>query len=351
MRKMRTYSLLAALASLAMLCSCKSYREMRQMKKVQESTAVKVEVIEAAINNVAGSNSYVAQVEAEKSSTLTAPYPGTLTDIYVKVGQSVKKDEAVARIYSEAVVSAKSMAEADLAQAVDAYDRLMKVKDDGSVSKLKLAEVEAALAKAHASKKAADKAMDDCTVKAPFDGVISEVFLDCNTRVSLASPIARVNGSDKLQLVFSVPEGEIVNMKKGDKATISVPALGNGVWKGHVSVKGVSADPISHSYLCKVTPDEKIPGLMMGMVCKLKIDGRKSTENNIIIPADIVRLDNYGKYVWTVDSLNVVHKSCIETGDFSGKGVIVRSGLDCGDRIIIKGMSKVSTGMKVEIVK
>lgn len=348
MKKYLKYSLLALLA-LSTLTSCQ-YKKMRQMKKVVKSENVRVNVMTVELDNVAGKHSYVAQAVSDKSNTLTAPYPGTLTDIYVKEGQSVKAGDPIAHIYSETVISAQSMADADLTQARDAYQRLMQVKEDGSVSKLKIAEVQASLAKAEASKKAADKAVDDCTVKAPFDGVITEIFSDKNVHVGFVSPIARIEDNNDILLAFSVPEGEIAVMRVGDRTEITIPAIGRRVWSGRVTSKGVNADPISHSYLCKVRPDSNIPGLMLGMVAKLQISGRNKG-GKIVIPADMVRMDNAGHYVWTVDSLNTVQKNYITTGEFSGKGVIVSKGLDSGDRIITNGVSKVSTGMTVDIVE
>ena len=47
---------------------------------------------------------------------------------------------------------------------------------------------------------------------------------------------------------------------------------------------------------------------------------------------------------------NIVEKKYVTTGDFAGKGVKILSGLEAGDRLIVDGAAKVSTGMKVEPV-
>ena len=44
-----------------------------------------------------------------------------------------------------------------------------------------------------------------------------------------------------------------------------------------------------------------------------------------------------------------VEKTRIATGGFSNKGIVVTEGLSRGDKLIVEGMSKVSTGMKVNI--
>ena len=45
-----------------------------------------------------------------------------------------------------------------------------------------------------------------------------------------------------------------------------------------------------------------------------------------------------------------MEKKYVTTGDFAGKGVKILSGLEAGDRLIVDGAAKVSTGMKVEPV-
>ena len=46
-----------------------------------------------------------------------------------------------------------------------------------------------------------------------------------------------------------------------------------------------------------------------------------------------------------------VCKAYVTVDGFSGDGVIVSSGLEQGDRLIVDGISKVSTGMKVNVIE
>ena len=82
-----------------------------------------------------------------------------------------------------------------------------------------------------------------------------------------------------------------------------------------------------------------------------KVSFCKEEQEAVVIPSSVVRRDGQGTYLWLVDDDLTVRKGRIVTGDFSGSGVIVESGLQVGDRVVCEGMSKISTGMRVSITE
>ena len=241
------------------------------------------------------------------------------------------------------------MAQATLRQAEDGYRRVAQVHESNSVADVKLIEVRTQLDKARAAAEAADRAMDDCTIKAPFDGVIGEVYSEEGVELSVAEPIAKLLDISETEIHISVPEKEIGGISAGDRATVVIPALGDMECRATVKSKGISASPLSHSYNCTLTPDRAQKDIMPGMVCKVYMESREDT-SRIVIPADVVRIDNEGQYVWTVRD-GTVYKSHIKANGFSACGIVVGEGLAEGDMIITDGSQKVSTGMKVKVVE
>ena len=57
-------------------------------------------------------------------------------------------------------------------------------------------------------------------------------------------------------------------------------------------------------------------------------------------------MDLNGKFVWTVKE-GRAHKRNITVGGYSDNGVVVASGLQSGDSVIVEGYPKVSENMKV----
>lgn len=291
---------------------------------------------------------YVGNVKAGRSVLLSAKHGGTLASLKVREGEKVSAGQTIAVVESQSVRSMYDAAHATLAQAEDAYRRVSQVHESGSVADVKMVEVETKLAQARASAASADKALEDCTLKAPFGGYVDALPAEEGVELDILSPVARIVDISSVEVRISVPESEIGALKVGDRASIDVAALNLTGLKGHISAKGVSASPLSHSYDCTISLDSPAEGLMPGMVCKVRIP--KNGEAGIAVPSSVVQIGNDGKYLWVVRD-GKVSRAAVSTGGFSGKGVLILSGLEEGDQVIVKGYQKVSSGMRVRTVE
>lgn len=327
-------------------------------KTVQKEAApVPVKVMKVEVSEGVLTKKYVGTAAPSKSVTLSASYSGTLENLNVSRGDRVRKGDRLAVIRSQNVLSMAESAEAALHRAEDGYKRSLKMYENGGIAEVKMVEIETQLAEARAAAKAAKAAVEDCTVKAPFDGTVSDVFAERGTEVTALSPLAKIYDISSMKISFSVPENEIGNIRLGDRAVVEVPALGTVSEDGNrvvkkfeakVSEKGISGSSVSHSYECTLVPLGDCSELMPGMVCKISLG---SSRGGYVLPSSLVRTDASGRYVWGLTGANTVRKIYITTGDFVNRGVSVLSGLEEGDLVITEGMQKVSTGMKVRILE
>lgn len=329
-----------------MLLSCGNIHKKETVK-----TPVKVRVESVGASRDGDVKTYVGRVEASKSVVVSSPFPAKLEQVNVKQGQKVRKNQQVAKIYSETVASTLNAARATMHQAQDGYDRLQKVRGNGSVPEIKMVEVETALAKAQAALNSAQKAAYDCSVKAPFAGTVSEVYCEEGEDIPVAQPLVKIVDLSSLEIVISVPETEISSLEIGAEAQVSIPALSGTPVKARLVRKGVDASLSSHSYECRLSLSAPVKDLMPGMVSKVVFNPVSEGEPLPVVPASVVRTDREGRYVWTVGEDDRVEKRYVVTGEFVGKGVRILSGLGSGDRLIVEGTAKVSTGMHVEAVE
>lgn len=321
-------------------------KEAAQLRGVREPAPVPVKVVEAMSAQFGLGLNYVGRVEPSKNSTVLCPYSGTVETVTAMKGRKVAKGQVVARVRSEAVQSAYEMADATLKQAEDGYERASKVYGSGSVTEVKMVEIRTQLEKARAAKKAAESALQDCEVRAPFSGVVNEVFAHAGEHLDALAPIATILDIASVEIHFSVPENEYSRIPLGAEVMVEIPALDKSV-SAQVAVKGVSASALSHTYDFTLKGISDTAALMPGMVCKVYVmsDGTPG----ITVPASAVMVDMQGRYVWTVDGNDTVRKVYVTIGGFAGKEVVVSEGLSEGDRIIVEGSRKVSTGMKVTV--
>ena len=189
----------------------------------REPAAVRVEAVRA-VDNVY-SDTYIGTVRASRSAVISCRHAGTLASLDVVQGQHVDKGDTIGTVSSQSVTSMRDMALATLAQAKDGYDRAKPVYEAGSMAEVKWVEIQTQLSKAEASAKAARKALDDCMMKAPYAGVVGDVFVDEGVELGVAEPVVRLMDISSVEISFPVPESEIGGVRTGMKVSFSVPAL------------------------------------------------------------------------------------------------------------------------------
>ena len=335
--------LLVCLALIAVSCADKGNR------KVVKKEPINVGVMTVAPMSSQYYNVYVGEINASGSVIISTNHSGVLEAINVKQGTHVKKGDVLAEVISKNVQASYEISHATLRQAEDGYERVKKVHESGTVADVKLVEIETQLAKAKAAAKSSELSLEECKLKAPFDGTISDVFVEQGIHINPGSPILKMVDLSTVEISIPVPEGEIGRIKIGQSALIDVPALNISDIEARVELKGVTAASPSHTYRCTLVPLKKQSNLFPGMVCKVRLS-EVSDSMRIRIPASAVEMDSEGRFVWLVKD-GTVEKNYVTVGGYQEEGVIISSGLEPGDKVIVKGAAKVSTGMKVNSVE
>ena len=130
---MNKYGIIIVLLISIVFNSCSNNSDKRnenelsqQRQKISEmlfrgrtSEPVTVKVIEVGKSDMVSSDCFVGSVKTSHSSLVISPASGTLTDIYVREGQRIRKGQVVAKIESQQIKSAYEAAAATLRQAED----------------------------------------------------------------------------------------------------------------------------------------------------------------------------------------------------------------------------------------
>lgn len=276
--------------------------------------------------------------------------PGTVVKLNADLGDFVKKGQVLAELDPTTYESAYQSALALQSQAQDAYNRLKKVHDKGSLSEIQWVEMKSKLQQANASAAIANKNVVNCTIKAPFDGVIGSKNTESGSNIIPSLSIFNLVTITDVYVRVSVPGNEINRIKKNQIASVSIPALGSTAYQGKVEKIGVLANRLSKTYEVKVrvhNPDLKIKP---GMVCDLELS-IEDQEAILSIPYKAVIKDKDGfNYVFLSNpQTSTAIKKRVQLGRFINNQVEVVSGLSRGDILVVSGQHKIENGSKLSI--
>ncbi len=287
---------------------------------------------------------YVGSLKSEMKIALSFPLGGCITDIYVQNGQKVKKGAIVAKVDETTAKSLHDAALAALNQAEDGYKRLKQVHEEGGISDVRWVQMETDLEKARQTEISTRKHLEDCTIYAPQDGIISMGERVVGEYMRPSEALCYLIDMDQLVVTFSIPEKEIGLVNIGDDATAEIQALGDIELPIVISDKAVVSNPFGHTYNVKAKINLNGHDALPGMVVKIKLQATASS--GIVVPASCVQTVADGLAVWTLKN-GRSYRRIIEVSDFVKNGVLVQKGLDFGDTIVTVGYQKLYNGAKV----
>ena len=303
----------------------------------QERPPVAVEVL--VVDTVAGgmTRTYVGEVEENLSVAVSFPMGGRVERVYVHEGDRVREGQILATANSATAQNAYNSAKASLEQAEDAYKRLKKVYDQGSLAEVKWVEMQTTLEQARSMEQIAKKQLDDCTLRASVSGMIGSCNAKAGGSLLPGEPAVTILDLGKVCVTFSVPESEINSVKVGEDAYVYVPALDNRMMTGRITDRSVTSSRVSHSYQVKIAFPNADRSLLPGMVCKVLLE--QPDDQGFVIPAKCVQTRPEGLSVWVMENGRAQHR-IITSSEFVANGVLVSSGLHPGDTVVTAGMDK-----------
>lgn len=294
---------------------------------------------------------YIGSIGSEKEAELHFPLGGTLTRVAVKNGQHVNEGQLLAEVDATTAGSLHATALATLRQAEDAYRRLESVHKEGGLSDVKWMEMETNLEKARQAEVGARKHLENCSIHAPFDGVVVCGDRHVGQDIKPLEPFARLLDMRQLCVTFSVPEQEVSLLPIGTPAIATIPALDNREIQLRITDKSLIANPLGHTYKIKAAiiggkQSAVDAQLLPDMVAKIKLN--LSALGGIVVPTDCVLTLPEGTALWVVRNGKAQH-AMVQVGDFIKSGVLISSGLSVGDTVVTAGYQKLYSGAVLKV--
>lgn len=329
--------------------SCSANKEDKS-----EERRIPVKVQEISSGNNSYKQEYIGSVEGENAVDISFETGGNIEQIYFQEGQAVQKGQLLARLNTISLQSMYDASKATLNRAQDAYNRLTVLHDNNSLPEIQYVEVKTALEQAQSAERIARKGLSDCSLYAPFSGIVSKRYLDAGANVMPGSPVYNLVTINTVKVKIAIPEREISALRVGQPCIIKISALEDSSFDGKIVEKGISAHPVSHTYDIKVQISNKDSRIMPGMVCKAYLSNDTTSAGNtfsdIVVPLKSVQLDASGKhFVWLKDSQGKAVYKEVVLGKLIDNGVTIARGLTDGDQLITEGYQNISPGSVVEV--
>jgi len=330
------------IAILALMCTgCKV------KKGTEVITPIKVETEVVTEKTNSDQSIYVGVIEENSSSALSFPLSGTILRTFANEGERVTKGQVLATLDDNSVRQVYATAEATLSQARDAYNRMKQLYDAESLPEMKWVEIKTKLQQAESAFEIAKKNLGECTLKAPFTGIIGKRLASAGEIAVPGAAIMTLLDVNNLKVCFSVPEQEIGSITQESLISVKIEALNGLSFSCSDIEKSASANPLTHTYNVRATLKESLSQVLPGMVCSVEVNS-KDANSYILLPLSCITQSNNGEhFVWKVVD-NTAKRQVIRIGATIGNSIVIEEGLHIGDRVVTKGKQKIGEGSKIE---
>ncbi len=334
-----------AIMSFALILSaCEKKEILNTSESIDGAEKVKVGSVE--LTKDVSEFNYTGTIEAFKVTPVSFSSVGIVEDVYSEEGDYISKGKVMARLEKITAQNAYNASKAKLKQAQDAYDRLKKVYDAGSLPEIKWVEMESTLEQAKSMEAISANNLSKTELKAPVSGYIGARRIEPGMNSIGLGAAFEIMDISKVYITIGCPENEISKIKKGQKAAVSVSALHNAKYEGIVDNIGISASPMSRTYKVKILVHNKGNDLKPGMVCDVDLFTDEG-EQQLTIPVASVMVDKDDtKYVYVANG-ETAKKQVIEVGNYVNERIVVKSGLKEGMKVITDGKNSVKDNEKI----
>ena len=367
--KIKNVLFVAAVCVLATLTSCGGSKKGGLPDFSDDEFAVAT----IGTSSAALQTTYPATIKGIQDVEVRPKVSGFITKVYVHEGQTVSAGQPLFAIDSEtyqaAVRSAAAAVNTAKAQANTAkltYQNNKKLYDSKIIGEYELstaanglATAKAQVAQAEASLASAREQLAWCVVKSPSAGVVGSLPFKVGALVSASGQaLTTVSNNSTMEVFFSLSESQILSMSKTNgsvqAAIAAFPAvklqLADGSIYNHpgkvVKMSGViDATSGSISIIAHFANPEKL--LKSGGAGSIVVPNDHNSA--IVIPQEACSQVQDKIFVYIVTKDNKVKYSEIKVNpQDDGKNYIVTSGLHVGDRIVLKGITKLTDGQQIK---
>ncbi|UIF91301.1 efflux RND transporter periplasmic adaptor subunit [Cupriavidus sp. UYPR2.512] len=327
-------------------------------------------------------------VVPQRKAAVASKAQGRLEWLGVLEGSHVKKDEVIARLESKDVAAsfAQAQAQVQVAQANLALQQaelkdaevnlrrskilivpnaISRTQYDADVARFDKARASvnssrASIASAQANARAAEVAVEQTVVRAPFDGVVLVKHANVGDNITPFSAAADTKGAivtiadmETLEVEADVAESNIGKIRAGQPCELLLDALPGLRLAGQVSRIVPTVDRSKATVLVKVRFVDRDARVLPDMSAKIAFLSRPASAQDrqpvvAVQPAAVVK--QQGRELAYVVKDGRAHEVQVKTGGKVGELVAVQ-GVKPGDVLVLSPGDKLSDGDRITVAK
>jgi len=303
-----------------------------------------------------------AEILANRQSHISSETAGRVVDVLVEAGDRVQQGQVLLRLdvgrpasATQAANAAVAQSEARLTQAERELGRTKKLVKTGGLPEQRLDDAQdsvrlasAARDAARAEARLARRGLTDAVVRAPFAATVVERTVELGEYLAPGSPLLTLADTSLLKARVLLDPREAIDVTVDSEATVYVHARPGEVFSGKVVRVGEVIDPRTRRLPVEVELDDHGGRLRPGLVARFSVVTGEP-EMVMRVPLDGV-FERFGsQHVYVIED-GIAWRRAIVLGLVRAGFAEVAGGIEPGETVVVKGVTRVVDGSKVRVV-
>ena len=337
---------LAAVVFAAMLGACSGGEEKKAETTAAETVIEKPTVKLATVTSrdVEQIGEFTATVEAEAKNNIAPTAPGRISQIFVEVGDHVRKGQKLVQMDAANLTQLKLQLD-NQEKEFNRVDELYKV---GGASK---SEWDAAKTNLDVRRSSYENLLENTQLVSPLNGVVTaRNFDNGDLYTSTQMPVLVVQQITPVKLMVNVSEPNFPKVTKGMPVTVKLDVYGDEEFEGKVSLVYPTIDAATHTFPVEVTLTNANQRVRPGMFARVTMNF--GSKNHVVVPdmAVVKRAGSGDRYVYVYNNGKVSYNK-VELGRRIGTEYELISGVDNNSQVVIAGQTRLADGVEVEVIQ
>jgi len=197
-------------------------------------------------------------------ATISSRLQATILTIGPNNGERFKKGDSLIVFDCDIQKAELMRAEAQMRAAYDTYHVKLKLAQNGTISKLQPVLARADLKKAEAEHVLSAERVDNCAIKAPYDGRIKRRLANAHETVNFGDPLVEIVNDREVELQLYVPSNWLPRLKRGTSFNFHVDETGRRLEAKIIAI-GAWIDNVSQLIEIRATCPKGSESLLAGM--------------------------------------------------------------------------------------
>ncbi|GEK15230.1 efflux RND transporter periplasmic adaptor subunit [Aliivibrio fischeri] len=315
-------------------------------KKTRGNQSVAVLSEEVATHEISQSLSLIGKLKASESVVISPEVAGKIERIAVKANQNVRKGQLVVQLNDDKAIAAIKEARAYLNDEKRKLTEFQRLAKKNAITQTEIDGQKASVDIAQARLDAANADLSDLHISAPFAGTVGFIDFSRGKMVSAGTELLTLDNLSVMQLDLQVPERYLSMLSVGMNVEATSQAWENSVFSGKLI--GVDSRINAETLNLRVRIEFPNKDLKMkpGMLMAATLDF--PAINAPIIPVQALEYSGTKRYVYVIGEDNKAIRTEVTLGTRVENRVVIASGLNVGDEIVVQGLVNMRDGVTVK---